>query len=105
MKRVAVGAVVAEPASATVRVLVIDDLGAEPQDASGWGTATILAILDKRYESASRTLVTTNLTGAQLVARYGSDGGRLLDRMRETGTWVSLAGESMRKSVTAAECL
>ena len=80
------------------KLLVLDDLGREPLDAGGWAETAMHALLDRRYEDKRRTIVTTNLTASQFRDRYGRDGGRLVDRLREAGAWVNLVGESMRKA-------
>ena len=83
------------------RVLVIDDLGAEPLTTRRYGDErNVLAyVLERRYRIGfqrqhSRTVVTTNLTDAELVKRYGA---RISDRMNEMMDFVCVAGESLRK--------
>lgn len=81
----------------TARVLVIDDLGTEPLDAKGYGLAAIYDVIEERHGEEMPTLITTNLDLAAFKARYGTGGGeRLIDRIREDGAFVVLAGESMR---------
>ena len=83
---------------AKVPVLVVDDLGTEPLDDKGWIIANIHALLDSRYDHCLKTIFTTNLPADKFKARYGCDGGRLIDRLREVGTFISLAGSSMRSA-------
>lgn len=79
-------------------LLAIDDLGTEPLDEKGWALAGLHALFDRRYDDARPTVITTNLPLDAFMARYGTDGGRLRDRLRECGRWVNLAGESMRRA-------
>lgn len=79
--------------------LVVDDLGTEPLDDKGWGLANVAALIDGRYDAMAKTIITTNLDLAAFKARYGAtDGGRLIDRLRESGEFVQFDGESMRRS-------
>ena len=71
-------------------VLAIDDLGTEPLDDKGWALSMIYAVLDHRYDSARKTLITTNLSVDAMGQRYGKDGGRLFRRFKETGDWIEL---------------
>lgn len=80
----------------TASLLALDDLGTEPLDEKGWALAGLHALFDSRYDDALPTVITTNLTFDAFMARYGQDGGRLRDRLRECGRWVNLAGASMR---------
>lgn len=79
-------------------LLAIDDLGAEALDEKGWALSALLGLLDRRYDAAAKTVITTNLGVDGVRARYGQDGGRLFDRLREAGEWVEIGGESMRKA-------
>lgn len=81
----------------TTPALVIDDLGTEPLDEKGWGLSGLLTLIDCRYDAALPTLLTTNLSIETMRARYGVDGGRLFDRLRESGAWVQIGGESLRR--------
>lgn len=78
-------------------VLVVDDLGTEPHDQGGWGLSALLDLFDRRYDERARTILTVNVTLDTFRERYGKDGGRFLDRLRESGTWFNVAGESRRK--------
>ena len=79
------------------RLLVVDDLGTEPHDQGGWATAALLDLFDRRYDARARTILTVNITVETFRQRYGQDGGRFLDRLRESGEWFNVAGESMRR--------
>lgn len=76
-----------------VPFLVIDDLGTEFSDAKGWMTQGVNALLNHRYGELLRTLVTTNFDVAEFKKQYP----RITDRLRESGSFVVVGGESMRK--------
>lgn len=73
--------------------LVLDDLGKEYGDKSGNSMAKLFAVLNERYDSMLATVVTTNLTSADFRKRYGS---QVCDRLKETGRFVEISGNSMR---------
>lgn len=70
------------------RFLVVDDLGVEPLDKGGFALSTLEALIDARYDSGRKTLITTNLTPADVKARLGE---RVWRRLSESGRWVNLA--------------
>lgn len=74
-------------------LLVLDDLGTEYSGASQYGVERAAALLELRHAERRRTVVTTNLGAADIVARYGE---RVRDRMRERGRAVLLTGPSLR---------
>jgi DNA replication protein DnaC len=83
------------------RVLVIDDLGAEPQSLRRYGDErNVLAyVLERRYRigfqrQRSRTIVTTNLTDAEIARRYGA---RISDRLNEMADFVCASAPSLRR--------
>lgn len=80
------------------KLLVLDDLGTEPRDEKGYAACAFEDLMNKRYNSMRKTILTTNLTAEAFKARYceGSGGGRFGDRLRECGDWVALTGGSMR---------
>ena len=84
-----------------VGLLVVDDLGTEPHDQGGWGLAALLDLFDRRYDYRARTILTVNVSLDTFRERYGKDGGRFLDRLREAGEWFNVAGESRRKPEAA----
>lgn len=63
----------------TAQLLVIDDLGTERDSESGFGRDTLGSLLTDRLDRAQRTVVTTNLSGAEIVKRYGE---RLRSRLQ-----------------------
>lgn len=79
-------------------LLVVDDLGTESLDAGGWALGRIVGLLDARHEADAPTVITTNLTQADFLARYDVGGGRLRDRLRESARWINVPGESLRRT-------
>jgi DNA replication protein DnaC len=75
-------------------ILVIDDLGMEYADEKGSFLATLDGIFNARYANKLRTVITTNLNRGSFKPRYGE---RIADRIRESGRFVELAGESLRR--------
>lgn len=79
------------------RVLVLDDLGAEPLDGKDYGLASVVDLVDRRYDAARKTIVTTNSTLEEFRSRYGTGPGlRLWVRFREAGRFLEIAEPSMR---------
>jgi DNA replication protein DnaC len=74
-----------------VGLLVLDDIGAE--QLNEWGRALVVELLDARYEADARTVLTANPTWDKLSERLGQ---RIVDRLRQGGRVVELAGQSMR---------
>lgn len=81
--------------------VVIDDIGTEDFPVMKYGTATniIADVLDRRYwqsflREGVRTIVTCNLTDAEMRDRYGF---RIDDRMNEMFEFVTVEGVSLRK--------
>lgn len=66
-------------AAKVAQLLVIDDLGTERDSESGWGRDALGNLLTDRIDRAQRTVVTTNLSGAEIVKRYGE---RLRSRLQ-----------------------
>ncbi len=81
---------------ARVKLLVIDELGAEHSNAAY--EANLYALLDRRYRANRRTIAITNLNAPAFRERYAAAGlDRLLDRLRTGGRWVALEGPSLRR--------
>jgi DNA replication protein DnaC len=74
--------------------LVVDDLGVEYDDKGGAFRSFLDGLVNARYAACLPTLITTNLRGDEFKARYGE---RIADRIRESGRYVELAGESLRR--------
>lgn len=79
-------------------LLVIDDFGQEYLDAKGALSSLIDEVIDARYECQRLTLITTNLGTDGFVERYGA---RFTDRLLEKNRFVSLTGESLRRTPPA----
>lgn len=78
-------------AAAQVAVLILDDLGAgQPTE---WAVETLTTLLDTRLRNDLRTIVTTNLTEAQIQEAWG---GRFIDRLRYASASVVVRGQSRR---------
>jgi len=77
--------------------LVVDELGAEPLDEKGWALANILDLLHRRSLWRRKTWITLNLPIEPFFARYGTDGERLRDKLRECGRYVEVKGKSLRR--------
>ncbi len=77
--------------------LFIDEVGRGPRDSKGWGVGVLLDLLGVRYDAARKTILATNLTREDFTQQYlALDGGRLLDRLRVSGSSVTLGGPSLR---------
>jgi DNA replication protein DnaC len=68
------------------KLVVVDDLGTEPQDEKGYALANVHALIDHAYDGRPRLVFTANLRPEAFVERYlKSDGERSLQRFRESG--------------------
>jgi len=77
-----------------IALLAVDDLG---EEASGdWGVREMATLLESRHNAGCRTVVTTNLSPAEIGARYGE---RLLSRWSQAAyaRMVAVRGEDMRR--------
>ena len=79
----------------TEELLIIDDLGEEPNEVMVFGNVytPIKDLLSERYDSRRFTIITTNLNADQLFERYGP---RIYDRMKEVYTSIIFENESYR---------
>ena len=83
-------------AAAKAEYLVIDDVGTEYSGSSGWGISQIAGLLSLRYDTGKKkTLVTTNLTRQQVIARYGV---RIGSRLDEHGYFIGLPDGDLRRT-------
>lgn len=71
-------------------MLVIDDIGAEK--ASDYNMSILYIILNNRYEASKPTIITTNMSGEEIVSQYGK---RILSRLR-SGYLVTLNTKDKR---------
>jgi DNA replication protein DnaC len=80
-------------AIATVRVLVIDDLGAAKN--SEWVEEVNYRLINQRYERMLPTLITSNVPQRELRETIGD---RVASRLVEMAARVALKGEDRRRS-------
>lgn len=73
-------------------LLIIDDLGTERTTA--WTEEQLHRLLDQRGRERRRTIVTTNLTSAQVEERYDS---RIADRLLDEALPLKFEGRTRRK--------
>lgn len=76
------------------QLLVVDDLGGEYVDDKGFRIAQVNGLVDYRYGHKLKTIITTNLDWATFASTYRD---RVADRIKESGRWVNLGGESIRR--------
>lgn len=78
------------------RALVLDDLGAEYADSKGNYLVDLDELVDVFYGDKKPLLITTNASAEEFKSRYGQ---RIADRVRECGTFASIAGGSLRRKL------
>ena len=71
-------------------MLVIDDIGAEK--GSEYSISILYVILNNRYEAAKPTIITSNMSGEEIISQYGK---RILSRLR-SGYLVTLNSKDKR---------
>lgn len=78
-------------------LLGIDDLGVEPREIMVYGNTEhpLIQLLTRRYEKSLFTIITTNLTPAQIHDLYGE---RISDRFSETVEKIVFRNPSYRKN-------
>lgn len=79
------------------KLLAIDDLGNEPTEVLSYGNTTypIIELLTTRYERQLYTIITTNLTPAQIRDKYGD---RIADRLNEMCHTVTFTYPTFRSA-------
>ncbi len=78
---------------ATVRRLLIDDLGVEFADGKRSFVVDFDELLDIRWSACLPTVITCNLVADEFKTRYGP---RIVDRIRGGGAFVNVSGPSLR---------
>lgn len=78
-------------------LLVIDDLGKENINGSGWVEERLFQIINRRYNEMLPVFITTNLTPAELGARIGEPTMDRLIEMCGPDNIVQVKGENQRK--------
>lgn len=73
--------------------MVLDDLGAEYADAKGSFLVDLDELIDVFYGDRRPLLITTNCLGTEFAKRYGE---RIVDRLRECGSFWSTDEQSRR---------
>lgn len=94
-------------ALARAKVALIDDLGVEQIFQNGPFLGDLQLLLDRRYDAARPTILTTNLAPAAFLERYcpgeqDPNKNRTLDRFVERGRFCVLEGESRRRAPEGA---
>ncbi len=77
---------------------MLDDLGTEPVSASNASTEFMCGLIEDYYGWNDRNkalVITTNLTGNELLERYGA---RVMDRLADMLTVCEFTGSSFRNS-------
>jgi DNA replication protein DnaC len=74
--------------------LVLDDLGAEYADTKGNFLVDLDELVDTFYGDKRPLLITTNCSAEDFKKRYGQ---RVVDRLRECGSWFSANNASLRR--------
>lgn len=78
---------------AETSLLVLDDLGAETEDATQFVRQEIVALLDARLREDRRQIITTNLKPARLADAFGD---RTVSRLRDRAVILHLEGDDRR---------
>jgi DNA replication protein DnaC len=73
--------------------LIIDDLGVEYDAQSGYFQSLLDDLINVRYVNNLTTIITTNLTMEKFGQRYG---GRIIDRLRDSGGYFESKDKSFR---------
>jgi DNA replication protein DnaC len=74
------------------QVLILDDLTGKATD---WEAERMTLLLDARVREQRQTIVTTNISSAQIETTWG---GRFLDRLTHRMTALTFTGDSRRKA-------
>lgn len=79
------------------QMLIIDDLGEEPQEVMVYGMihTPIIDLIGERYATRKMTIITTNLEPKSIQAKYGE---RIRDRLRELLTSITFSNDSYRRA-------
>ncbi len=71
-----------------VKTLILDDLGSERE--SEYNGEQIYMIIDYRVREGLRTIITSNLSIREISGRYGANGERIAERIREVSEIVRI---------------
>lgn len=77
------------------RVLLLDDIGVEPTEIKEYGNVIrpFVKIVEERYIRQLPLVVSTNLSGKDIIEAYGE---RTMDRIKEMATAIKYEGKSFR---------
>lgn len=75
--------------------LCLDDLGTEYADKKESFLVDLDELVDTYYADARPLLITTNLKSGEFRERYGV---RVWDRLHDCAAWLSVKGESLRRT-------
>ncbi len=80
-------------------LVVLDDLGTERRDEKGYFIGGFFDLFNGCYSGCTRLVITCNISREQFASEpdQGGYGARVYDRLRETGRWVTVGGESIRE--------
>lgn len=81
----------------TVGLLIIDDLGKENINGSGWVEARLYQIINRRHGSMRPVFITSNLSPAELGARIGQPTMDRIIEMCGEDNIVNVKGENLRR--------
>ncbi len=76
-------------------LLIIDDLGKER--VSDWVEQTVYEIINTRYERNRSLIITTNMSLAEIRAKYANVGDAIVDRILEMCQGIRMVGDSWRR--------
>lgn len=79
-------------------LLILDDLGAETEDASQFVRQEIVALLDSRLRQDRRQIITTNLMPEALADSFGD---RTVSRLRDRAVILTIDGDDRRNMARA----
>lgn len=74
------------------RTVVLDELGCETPD-NGFWLSVFNDLFDDWYSNCAKVVITCNLSREDFRKRYGE---RVYDRLKESGEWCDIGGESVR---------
>jgi DNA replication protein DnaC len=79
------------PGATACAFLALDDLGSEEK--TEYNLAAVQQLIQRRYNAAARTIITTNLDKDELATHLGQ---RTMDRIGDAGEVIILTGGSLR---------
>src|SRR5204862_5778228 len=81
--------------AARTPLLLLDELGDPDGGQTDFARRTISRLVEERKTRKQRTIITTNLTQAQIKQQFGE---AVYDRVLQAFARVALTGESLRRS-------